>query len=237
LILDTSAIAAILFGERERDLLIDAIEADPVRLISSVNALESAMVIEARKGEPGGRELDLMLHKAKISVVPFTAEHTEEARIAWRSYGKGNHPAGLNFCDCCAYALSKLSGNKLLFKGNDFSQTDVAPVIRHGPGGSAAAMRIDLGKTYYRQGFFNVPAEYDHLLGSDGEAIEIHVGRMAPIIGTINRTAQRNGTARVMGRAALRSYFQATFNPGDQLTVLIESPRKIRLQPYGRARS
>jgi ribonuclease VapC len=237
LILDTSAIAAILFGEKERDLFIDAIEADPVRLISSVNALESAIVIEARKREQGGRELDLMLHKARVSVVPFTAEHMEEARVAWRIYGKGNHPAGLNFCDCCAYALSKLSGDKLLFKGNDFTHTDVAPVIQQSPARSAAAMKIDLGKTYCRQGFFNVPVEYDHLLGADGEAIEIHVEGLPPMIGSINRTAQRNGTARVMGRKALRSYFQATFHPGDQLTVLIESPRKIRLQAHGRARS
>jgi len=237
LILDTSAIAAILFGESERDLFIDAIEADPVRLISSVNALESAIVVEARKREPGGRELDLMLHKAKISIVPFTVEHLEEARVAWRIYGKGNHPAGLNFCDCCAYALSKLSGNKLLFKGNDFSQTDVSPVIEQSPGRPRAAMKIDLGKTYYRQGFFNVPVEYDGLLGSHGEAIEIHVEGMPRMLGTINRTAQRNGTARVMGGKALRTCFKATFNPGDQLTVLIESPRKIRLQSYGRARS
>jgi ribonuclease VapC len=236
LILDTSVIAAILFGERERDIFIDAIEADPVRLISSVNALESAMVIEARKREQGGRELDLMLHKAKISVVPFTAEHMDEARTAWRIYGKGNHPAGLNFCDCCAYALSKLSGHKLLFKGNDFTKTDVAPVIQQIPLSSAAEMKIDLGTTYYRQGFFNVPVEYDLLLGADGETIEIHVEGMPPMIGTINRTAQRNGTARVMGRAPLRSYFQASFNPGDQLTVLIESPRKIRLRRYGYAR-
>ena len=133
MILDTSAIAAILFGEGDRDLFIDAIEADPIRLISSVNALESAIVIEARKREQGGRELDLMLHRAKISVVPFTAEHMEEARIAWRIYGKGNHPAGLNFCDCCAYALSKLSGDTLLFKGNDFTQTDVAQAIQQRP--------------------------------------------------------------------------------------------------------
>jgi len=143
----------------------------------------------------------------------------------------------LNFCDCCAYALSKISGNKLLFKGNDFTQTDVAPVIQQSPARSPAGMKIDLGKTYYRQGFFNVPVEYDGLLGSDGEAIEIHIEGMPPIIGTINRTAQRNGTARVMGRTALRTWFQATFNPGDQLTVLIESPRKIHLQPYGRTRS
>lgn len=232
MILDTSAIAAILFGESERDLFIDAIEADPVRLISSVNALESAIVIEARKREQGGRELDLMFHKAKVSVVPFTAEHMEEARIAWRIYGKGNHPAGLNFCDCCAYALAKLSGDALLFKGNDFTQTDVASAIRQSPASSAASMTIELGKTYHRQGFFNVPVEYDRLIGSDGEAIEIHVEGVPPIIGTINRTAQRNGTARVMGRKALRRWFQAALNPGDQLTVLIESPRKIRLQPH-----
>lgn len=128
MVLDTSAILAILLKENERDFFIGSIERDPVRLMSTVNALESALVIEARKGEPGGREFDLLLHKTRIDVVSFTREHLDQARSAWRRYGKGNHPAALNFCDCCAYALSKISGEALLFKGNDFNRTDVTRV-------------------------------------------------------------------------------------------------------------
>jgi ribonuclease VapC len=133
MVLDTSAIIAILFKEAAGDEFIHSISTDPVRLLSAVNALESALVIEARKREPGGRELDLFLHKAKIDIVPFTHDHLEEARTAWRKYGKGNHPAGLNFCDCCAYALSKVSGEALLFKGNDFARTDVVSATKNAP--------------------------------------------------------------------------------------------------------
>jgi ribonuclease VapC len=86
------------------------------------------MIIEARKGENGGRELDLFLHRAKIDIVPVDSEQAELARIAWRQYGKGRHPAQLNFGDCFAYALSKISGEPILFKGNDFSLTDVRVV-------------------------------------------------------------------------------------------------------------
>jgi ribonuclease VapC len=130
MIIDTSAIIAILLKEAECDRFIDAIAADPVRLMSAINVLEAAVVIEARKREQGGRELDLLLHKARIEIAPFTVEQMDEARAAWRKYGKGNHPAGLNFCDCCAYALSKVSREALLFKGRDFEQTDVLPALR-----------------------------------------------------------------------------------------------------------
>ena len=87
------------------------------------------IVIEARKGEAGGRELDLLLHRAKIDIVSFDSEQAEVARIAWRRFGKSQHPAGLNFGDCFAYALSKISGERLLFKGNDFNQTDILSAL------------------------------------------------------------------------------------------------------------
>jgi len=81
---------------------------------------------EARYGEPGGRELDLLLHKAKIDLVSFDIAQFELARLAYRRFGRGRHPAGLNFGDFFAYALSRRSGEPLLFTGDDFSRTDVA---------------------------------------------------------------------------------------------------------------
>ena len=94
-------------------------------MISAFNALETGIVVEAKKGEAGGRELDLLLHRAQIEIVAMNADQAELARAAWRKYGKGNHPAGLNIGDCCAFALAKYSGETLLYKGNDFRQTDI----------------------------------------------------------------------------------------------------------------
>ena len=105
-----------------------AIEAAPVRLISAGTLLEAALVIESRKGEHGGRELDLLLHRARFETVPVDADQVELARAAYRAYGKGRHPAGLNFGDCFAYALAKQRGEDLLYKGCDFSLTDASPV-------------------------------------------------------------------------------------------------------------
>src|SRR6202789_3027772 len=123
MVLDTSSIVAILCGEPECERFIQLISQDSKRLISAGTILELMIVIEARKGEVGGRELDLFLHRAKIDIVPFDSEQAELARTAWRHFGKSNHPAGLNFGDCFAYALSKTSGEPLLFKGHDFDQT------------------------------------------------------------------------------------------------------------------
>ena len=128
MVIDTSALLAILLGESEAAFLARAIAADPKRLISAMTALEAAIVIEARKGEPGGLELDLLLHRCGVQVVPMTAEHYELARVAWRTFGKGRHAAALNIGDCFAYALAKASRQPLLFKGQDFARTDVVPV-------------------------------------------------------------------------------------------------------------
>jgi ribonuclease VapC len=125
MVIDTSALIAILLGEPEAEPFALAIAGDPKRLVSAFTALETAIVIEAKKGESGGRELDLLLHQAKIEIVPVTAEQFEIARSAWRKYGKGRHPAGLNIGDCCSYALAKCAGEPILFKGNDFSRTDL----------------------------------------------------------------------------------------------------------------
>jgi ribonuclease VapC len=125
MVIDASAIAAIAFNEPEAKAFRERIADDPVRLISAATMLEVAMVVETRLGEAAGADLDLWLYKAKVEVVAVTAEHADQARRAWRRYGKGRHPAGLNFGDCFSYALASLSGEPLLFKGNDFSQTDI----------------------------------------------------------------------------------------------------------------
>jgi ribonuclease VapC len=125
MVIDTSAILAILLQEPDAKRLAEAVHSDPTRLMSGVSVLECSIVIEARKGPAGGREFDLLLHRAGVEVVPFTADQAELARQAWRRFGKGNHPAGLSLGDCCAYALAKTSGEPLLCKGNDFVQTDI----------------------------------------------------------------------------------------------------------------
>lgn len=126
MVLDSSAVIAILFDEPERSAFTQAIERDPRRLISAGNLLECALLTEARRGEAAGRELDLLLHRADVQTIAVDAEQVELARSAWRRFGKGRHPAALNFGDCFAYALSASTGEALLFKGDDFTRTDVA---------------------------------------------------------------------------------------------------------------
>lgn len=128
MVIDTSAIVAIFFNEPDAQYYRERIADDALRLISAATLLEASMVIEGRFGEAGGAELDLWLHKAKVDVVVVTAEHADQARRAWRRFGKGRHPAGLNYGDCVSYALAALTGEPLLFKGNDFSQTDVQAI-------------------------------------------------------------------------------------------------------------
>lgn len=129
MVIDTSALVAILNREPEAQSFIDAIAADSRRLISAATLQETVVVIASRYGEAGLRELDLFLHKAAIETVPFGAEQQALAREAFLTFGRGRHPARLNFGDCFSYALSKSSGEALLFKGHDFSQTDVRPAI------------------------------------------------------------------------------------------------------------
>ena len=93
--------------------------------MSAANFLEAAIVIESRGGPAAGAELDRFLETAGIALVDVSSEQVQAARRAWRRFGKGNHPAGLNFGDCFAYALAKSSGEPLLFKGEDFAQTDI----------------------------------------------------------------------------------------------------------------
>ena len=129
MVLDTSALLALLLDEPEAEGFRTAVEEDTTRLVSAATLLETALVIEARKGEPGGRELETLIHKADVVLVPVDAEHVSEARRAYRRFGKGRHAAGLNFGDVFAYALARVSGEPLLFKGDDFARTDIGRVI------------------------------------------------------------------------------------------------------------
>jgi ribonuclease VapC len=129
MVLDTSALLALLLDEPEAEEFRVAVEEDMTRLLSAATLLETALVIEGRKGEPGGRELDTLIQKAEIVVVAVDAEHVSEARRAYRRFGRGRHAAGLNFGDVFAYALARTSGEPLLFKGDDFAKTDVGRVI------------------------------------------------------------------------------------------------------------
>jgi ribonuclease VapC len=125
MVIDTSALVAIFLAEPERKRFLDLIVEAGTRLISAANALETGIVLEAKRGEAAGREFDLFLVRANLLVVPVDGEQVEIARSAWRKYGKGRHSAALNFGDCFAYALAESSGEPLLAKGTDFALTDI----------------------------------------------------------------------------------------------------------------
>ncbi len=125
MVIDTSALVAILFDEPDRRDFTQAIAAAPVRVVSAATLVEAGIVVEARIGDAGGRELDLLLHRADVEVLPVDEAHAELARSAWRRFGTGRHPAGLNYGDCFSYALAVQRDEPLLFKGDDFGATDV----------------------------------------------------------------------------------------------------------------
>ncbi len=125
MVIDTSALLAIGQNEPEAEAFERLIAEGPTRLMSAANLLEAAMVIETRLGDAGGAELDLWLHKAGVVIAPVDERQADLARRAWRRFGKGRHPAGLNLGDCFAYALSVATREPLLFKGEDFGKTDV----------------------------------------------------------------------------------------------------------------
>lgn len=126
MVIDTSGLAAIFFGEAERHKFLAAIASAERRLISAATLLETGIVLESRQGEAAGREFDLFVVRARLEAIPVDAEQIDIARSAWRKYGKGRHPAGLNFGDCFSYALAKTSSEPLLAKGTDFARTDIA---------------------------------------------------------------------------------------------------------------
>ncbi len=129
MVIDTSALIAILLDEPDAGKIRTAIEAGFPRLLSAASLVEASLVIESRKGEAGGRELDLLLYRGAIEIVPVDRDQAELARVAWRRYGRGRHAARLNYGDCFAYALAKSRRSPLLFAGTDFAATDVEPAI------------------------------------------------------------------------------------------------------------
>jgi len=129
MVIDTSALVAILTDEPDAARYEDAIDRDPVRRMSVASVLETAIVLEHRFGNDASRELDLLIHRLPIEVVGVDQDQLEWARIAYRKFGRGRHAASLNFGDCFAYALAKVTGEPLLFKGDDFAKTDLASAL------------------------------------------------------------------------------------------------------------
>lgn len=129
MVIDTSALVAILSGAPEQRTFIEAIEAADVRRLSVASYVETSIVIEARYGAAGLADLDQFLRRAGVELEAVDVDQALAARRAFSRYGRGRHRAGLNFGDCFSYALAALVGETLLFKGDDFSHTDVVPVM------------------------------------------------------------------------------------------------------------
>jgi ribonuclease VapC len=125
MVIDTSAVLAILQDEPERRAFTEAIEAADSRSLSVASLVETSIVIEARYGAEGVRHLDRLLDRAGVTIVAVDAEQGKVARQAFSRFGEGRHAAGLKFGDCFSYALAQVLGEPLLFKGDDFARTDV----------------------------------------------------------------------------------------------------------------
>lgn len=129
MIVDTSAILAVLFSEKDAETYAQAISQAEICRISAANFVEVSIVVELQTGDAGSRQLDSFFRSAGLNIEPVTEEHAYAARQAWSDFGKGRHAAGLNFGDCFSYALAKVSGEPLLFKGQDFRKTGVLAVL------------------------------------------------------------------------------------------------------------
>ncbi len=127
MVIDTSALLAILLDEPERRTFNETIEVAESRVMSTATFVEASMVIESRFGAEGIRDLDLFIERAGIELAAVDSEQAHVARLAFSRFGKGRHRAGLNYGDCFSYALATVRGEPLLYKGDDFPQTDVTP--------------------------------------------------------------------------------------------------------------
>lgn len=130
MIIDSSALVAILQEEPEAQSLLDALvdHRGPLRL-SAANHLEAAIVIDRNGSADLAERFDALIHELAIEIVPVSVEHARIGRAAYRTYGRGNHPARLNFGDCFAYALARATGEPLLFKGDAFAHTDIPAAL------------------------------------------------------------------------------------------------------------
>jgi len=128
-IVDSSAVLAILLREPDARRYARAIQTTSPCRMSVANVLEASIVAESRGGAAAGHAPDTLLAEGSIELEPVTTEQLTAARRAWRRFGKGNHPAGLNFGDCFAYALAEATGEPLLFKGDNFALTDVVAAL------------------------------------------------------------------------------------------------------------
>jgi ribonuclease VapC len=129
MILDTSALVAVLFGEPDAVTYTRLIHDADRCLISAGTFLELSIVIERQAGPEVARQCDMFMRRAGVIIEPFTVEQAHVARQAFHDFGKGRHRAGLNFGDCFAYALTKITGEPLLFKGDDFKKTDIVSAL------------------------------------------------------------------------------------------------------------
>lgn len=127
MIVDTSAIIAVLIGEPDQDALTRLLALATSRQMSAGSWVELEVVLSRRRDRSLRPRLDELLRLLPIDITPVTVEQAEIGAVAYRTYGKGNHPARLNFGDCFAYALAKSTGQPLLFKGDDFIHTDITP--------------------------------------------------------------------------------------------------------------
>jgi len=129
MILDTSALVAVLFREPEAETYARLIHGADRCLISAGNYLELSIVLERQAEPEADRQCEMFFRRAGIAIEPFTVEQAQIARQAFHDFGRGRHAAGLNFGDCFAYALAKFTGEPLLFKGDDFKKTDIVSVL------------------------------------------------------------------------------------------------------------
>jgi ribonuclease VapC len=127
MVIDSSAVVAILFAEPDADWF-EAVIKGIVPYMSAVSLVESSIVLHRHYGDSASSELDSFILRAKIEIIPVSVEQAEVARQAYRQYGRGRHKASLNFGDCFSYALAKVSGEPLLCKGNDFVLTDLTVI-------------------------------------------------------------------------------------------------------------
>jgi ribonuclease VapC len=125
MVVDTSAVLGILLKEPDALALLRKMASAPSRLMSAVNFMEATVVLDSRLGPEGGNDVEDLLAATNVQIIPVRVEHARLAREAYRRFGKGYHGAKLNLADCFAYALAVETGEPLLFKGDDFAQTDV----------------------------------------------------------------------------------------------------------------